>query len=133
MKEEIEVRKLLSNMRNMRNKMMSEQVSPENAQLKTEEENSFKEAVGVICSINDFVKDDKNVVLTGIIQASQQIGFKFSLEQPQSFFISTTNLQLDDATMEIINKTKAYYDNWYDKWLTDFNGTNNDANINPSF
>jgi hypothetical protein len=133
MKEEVEVRKLLSNMRKMVSKAITEQVAPQNTQEKSEEEASFKEAVGVICSINDFVKDDKNVVLTGIIQASQQIGFKFSLEQPQSFFISTTNLQMDDSTLEIISKTRAYYDTWYDKWVSGVNGANGDANVNPSF
>lgn len=48
-----------------------------------------------------------------------EIEFTFSTESKDSLTISCTDLQIDDKIIEVINQLKAYFDNWYERKISE--------------
>lgn len=79
------------------------------------EEDEFKKAVEINTEFKEFKIYKDSIDWSGIL-LQNQIQWVFSLDSQDGVYITNNNLQLTEATIENIQKLKAYYDVWSEKW-----------------
>lgn len=88
-----------------------------------DEMNRFKEAVGSTAEFNEFKIYDgtNNIEWSGLLPV-ENLAWSFSLENNNGCYITVNALQLNNESLERINKLSAYYNVWLDYWMKEVNG-----------
>jgi hypothetical protein len=127
-----DIRHLLSGMRNIKATINESEQAPTPVIDSTasqseieDEKKSFNQAVG-IASFGNFQKYKDNVVFQGTIGSGETLRWQLSLVD--GLIISTQEYTLNDDNFAIIDKLKAYYEIWKNKWMTSLNGGSAVAN-----
>jgi hypothetical protein len=126
---EEEVRRQLKIMRNLTTQLRESTEQQVDSEDFNAERKSFSDAIPALCNFETFKKQDSNVIFGGVIKAGQEIKWRFSIETPDSIFITSQSLQLDDKAMSLIGALKSYYTIWYDKWVKTFSGGDDTSSV----
>jgi hypothetical protein len=131
MVNENDIRGMLHNMRasqrELGKRMMSEATGGIDPQEFAEEKQLFTQAVDGLAHFGNFQRYDNNVLFQGTVGTGQALKWYFSLVD--GLTVSAEMFSLDDTNYATVEKLKAYYDIWKDKWLAKLNGA--EAPQNP--
>jgi hypothetical protein len=119
-----DIRHLMSGMRNLKSNLNeSEQLSSTATPAEVDEEKkAFNQAVGM-ASFGNFQKYKDNVVFQGSIGSGETMKWQFSIVD--GLIISTQQFSLTEDNYSLMEKLKAYFDIWKDKWMNNLNGGDN--------
>jgi hypothetical protein len=109
------------NMKNMKNNLNeSEEITSTATPEETaEEKKAFNQAVGM-ASFGNFQKYKDNVVFQGSIGSGETL--KWQLSIVDGLTISTQQFSLSEDNFITLEKLKAYFDIWKNKWMSALNG-----------
>ena len=79
------------------------------------EQDEFQKAVAINTDFGELKLYSDNATWDGVILPFQ-ISWTFSLEDQDGIYITVNTFQLRDDAFEILQKLKAYYLVWRDKW-----------------
>lgn len=85
------------------------------------EQDEFKKAVAINTEFGDFKLYKDNAEFSGVI-LPYNITWTFSLEDQDGLYITLNNFQVRDDAFEILQKLKAYYLVWREKWEKEISG-----------
>ena len=85
-----------------------------------DEINRFKSAVGSTGKFNDFKIYDNNIEWSGLLPV-ENISWAFSLDTNNGCYITVNSLQLNNETLERLNKLSTYYEVWSEYWIKEVN------------
>lgn len=94
------------------------QLTPDEEQ---DEQNKFKEAIeGASVEFGQFILNPaaRMVEWSGLFP-SEKIAWNYSLDSTKGCYISADAAQLSDETVQLIQKLKAYYDQWSQYWTNE--------------
>lgn len=86
-----------------------------------QEQDDFKRAVAINTDFEDFNLYKDNAQFSGLIHP-YNIAWTFSLEDQDGLYITLNNFQIRDDAFEILQKLKAYYLVWREKWEKEISG-----------
>ena len=100
----------------------------------SEEQQGFRDAVSPRVEFTSFkvYPKSKNVVFSGKFNNLGGLEWQFTLEDADGLYISASNVQMTNDSINTIKKLKGYYDNWADDWAkkiaTEYNRNSEDDN-----
>lgn len=85
-----------------------------------DEMNRFKDAVGSTAEFNEFKIYDNKIEWSGLLPV-ENLAWSFSLDSNNGCYITVNSLQLNNESLERINKLSAYYSVWSEYWMKEIN------------
>lgn len=86
-----------------------------------QEQDEFKKAVAINTEFGDFKLYKDNAEFSGVV-LPYNIAWTFSLEDQDGLYVTLNNFQVREDAFEILQKLKAYYLVWREKWEKEISG-----------